>query len=46
MDTTLYNEGAKVRRVAEAVAKEADRMRAVALRLDKLALQMLREMEE
>ncbi|SDG59412.1 hypothetical protein SAMN05216338_1001844 [Bradyrhizobium sp. Rc2d] len=33
-------------RVAEALAREADRMRAVAVKLDKMALQMLREMEE
>jgi hypothetical protein len=33
------------RRVAEALAKEADRARGVGLKLDKLALQMLRELE-
>lgn len=32
-------------RVAGALAKEADRMRAVGLKLDRMALQMLREME-
>ena len=34
------------RRVAAALAKEADRLKAVAVKLDNLALQMLREMEE
>ncbi len=34
------------RRVAEALAKEADRARGVGLKLDKVALQMLRELEE
>jgi hypothetical protein len=34
------------RRVAEALAKEADRMRAVGLKLEKAALQMLRDVEE
>jgi hypothetical protein len=34
------------RRVAEGLAKEADRMRAAGLKLDKMALQMLRELEE
>jgi transcriptional regulator with XRE-family HTH domain len=34
------------RRVAEALAKEADRMRAVGLKLDGMALRMLRELGE
>ncbi|PDT88768.1 hypothetical protein CO669_18580 [Bradyrhizobium sp. Y36] len=34
------------RKVAEGLAKEADRVRAVGLKLDKMALQMLRELEE
>jgi plasmid maintenance system antidote protein VapI len=33
-------------RVAGALSKEADRLKAVAVKLDKMALQMLREMEE
>lgn len=34
------------RKVAEGLAKEADRVRAVGLKLDKMALQMLRELEK
>jgi hypothetical protein len=34
------------RKVAEGIAKEADRVRAVGLKLDKLALAMLKELEE
>lgn len=34
------------RRVAEALLKEADRLRAIGVKLDKAALQKLRELEE
>jgi transcriptional regulator with XRE-family HTH domain len=34
------------RRLAEALAKEADRLRAIGVKLEKAALQMLREVEE
>ena len=33
------------RRIAAALAKEADRLKAVGLKLDRMALQMLRELE-